>query len=93
MARNEKLHRLLTLVHALSESAEGLTLDEMAEVIEADRRTAERLRDVIAVHFDLEDRQDDRRKRFRLSLSPPSRQLEHLFLHHERCPTPSCPLP
>lgn len=76
MARNEKLHRLLTLVHALGESAEGLTLDEMADIIGADRRTAERLRDVIAVHFDLEDRQDDRRKRFRIpgALSSPFTQ-------------------
>ncbi|WP_246204942.1 hypothetical protein [Altericroceibacterium indicum] len=62
-----KLDRLLTLVKALSESAEGLTLDEMAHEIGADRRTAERLRDLILVHFDLEETIEDRRKRFRTS--------------------------
>lgn len=67
MARMAKLDRLLTLVNALSDSAEGLTLDEMAETIEADRRTAERLRDVIRLHFSLEEVTDDRRKRFRIS--------------------------
>ncbi|MCU0946694.1 MAG: WYL domain-containing protein [Porphyrobacter sp.] len=66
MARNAKLDRLLTLVKALGESAEGLTLDEMAEVISANRRTAERLRDLILVHFDLEESIDDRQKRFRI---------------------------
>lgn len=67
MARMAKLDRLLTLVNALSDSAEGITLDEMAETIEADRRTAERLRDVIRLHFNLEEVPDDRRKRFRIS--------------------------
>lgn len=52
MGRNAKLDRLLTLVKALGESAEGLTLDEMAEVIGANRRTAERLRDLILGRFD-----------------------------------------
>ncbi len=66
MARNAKFDRLLMLVKALSESAEGLTLDEMAEVIGANRRTAERLRDLILVHFDLEESVDDRHKRFRI---------------------------
>lgn len=62
--RMTKLDRVLELVHALSESNEGLTLDEMAERVGVSRRTAERMRDVIAVHFDVDDRQDDRRKRF-----------------------------
>lgn len=35
MARNAKLDRLLTLVKALGESAEGLTLDEIAERLSA----------------------------------------------------------
>ena len=76
MARMAKLDRLITLVNALGDSAEGLTLDEMADVIGADRRTAERLRDVILVHFDLEESLDDRRKRFRIpgSLSSPFTQ-------------------
>lgn len=66
MTRNAKLDRLLMLVKALSESTDGLTLDEMAEMIGANRRTAERLRDLILVHFDLEDSVDDRHKRFRI---------------------------
>ncbi|MFW5634526.1 MAG: helix-turn-helix transcriptional regulator, partial [Erythrobacter sp.] len=72
MARMAKLDRLLTLVKALSESAEGLTLDEMAEEIGADRRTAERLRDLILVHFELEETVEDRRKRFRIPGALPS---------------------
>lgn len=72
MARNAKLDRLLTLVKALGESAEGLTLDEMAEVVGANRRTAERLRDLILVHFDLEESVDDRHKRFRIPGALPS---------------------
>jgi proteasome accessory factor B len=59
-----KLDRVLALVHALSESNEGLTLDEMADRLCVNRRTAERMRDIIAVHFDVDDRLDDRRKRF-----------------------------
>lgn len=52
--RMAKLDRLLALVHALSETTEGLTLDEMAERLGVNRRTAERMRDIIARHFDLE---------------------------------------
>lgn len=59
-----KLDRLLALVHALAESPDGLTLDEMADHLGVNRRTAERMRDVIALHFDLETRADDRSKRF-----------------------------
>jgi len=72
MVRMAKLDRLLTLVKALSESSEGLTLDEMAEIIDANRRTAERLRDLILVHFDLEEAMDDRQKRFRIPGALPS---------------------
>lgn len=67
MGRMAKLDRLLTLVNALHDTSDGLTLDDMAEVIGADRRTAERLRDVIRLHFDLEELADDRRKRFRIT--------------------------
>lgn len=67
MPRMAKLDRLLTLVNALHDTSDGLTLDEMAAVIGADRRTAERLRDVIRLHFDLEEIPDDRRKRFRIA--------------------------
>lgn len=62
--RMAKLDRLLALVHALSETTDGLTLDEMAERLGVNRRTAERMRDVIARHFDLDEVADDRRKRF-----------------------------
>lgn len=62
--RMAKLDRLLALVHALSETTEGLTLDDMAVRLDVNRRTAERMRDVIARHFDLEEITDDRRKRF-----------------------------
>ncbi len=62
--RMAKLDRLLALVHALSETTEGLTLDEMAERLGVNRRTAERMRDIIASHFDLDEIADDRRKRF-----------------------------
>lgn len=72
MSRNAKLDRLLTLLKALGESTEGLTLDQMAEVIGANRRTAERLRDLILVHFDLDERLDDRQKRFRIPGALPS---------------------
>lgn len=67
MARMAKLDRLLRLVNALNDTVEGLTLDEMAAAIDADRRTAERLRDVIRAHFDLDEVQgEDRRKKFRI---------------------------
>ncbi|WP_419809058.1 helix-turn-helix transcriptional regulator [Sphingomonas sp.] len=59
-----KLDRLLALVHALSEATDGLTLDEMAERLGVNRRTAERMRDIISHHFDLDEVVDDRRKRF-----------------------------
>ena len=62
--RMAKLDRLLALVHALSETTEGLTLNEMAERLGVNRRTAERMRDIIARHFDLDEVADDRRKRF-----------------------------
>ena len=71
MARMEKLNRLVSLILALGESSEGLTLDEMAELIQANRRTAERMRDVIRLHFDLEEMIDDKVKRFRISGSLP----------------------
>ncbi|WP_243444816.1 helix-turn-helix transcriptional regulator [Sphingosinicella humi] len=61
-----KLDRLLKLVHALAEDAEGLTLDQMADRLEVNRRTAERMRNVIMMHFDLEPIVDGRIKRWRI---------------------------
>lgn len=63
-ARMAKLDRLLALVHALAESPDQLALNEMAGHLGDNRRTAERMRGVIALHFDLETRTDDRGKRF-----------------------------
>lgn len=62
--RKAPLDRVLTLVRALADSVEGLTLDEMAEVLGQQRRSAERARDTIAFHFDLDEIEDGRRKRF-----------------------------
>ncbi len=62
----EKLDRAIRLIHLLCESAEGLTLNEMAEELGVNRRTAERMRNVIALHFNLEDVADGRTKRFRI---------------------------
>jgi len=64
--RMVQLDRLLSLVHALAEDAEGLTLDDMASRVGVNRRTAERMRDVIMMHFDLEDVVDGRVKRWRI---------------------------
>lgn len=62
----EKLDRAIRLIHLLCESAEGLTLNEMAHELGVNRRTAERMRDIVALHFDLEDVADGRTKRFRI---------------------------
>lgn len=62
--RMAKLDRVMLLIHALSESSEGMTLDEMAAYLGVNRRTAERMRDIVALHFDLDERQDERHKRF-----------------------------
>ena len=58
---------LLSLARALAASAEGLTLDEMAEAAGVSRRTAERMRDAVEAAFAPLDVCDDgRKKRFRL---------------------------
>lgn len=68
--RMSNLDRTLKLVHALSESIEGLTLDEMATLLDVNRRTVERMRNVILLHFDLDEMIDGRVKRFRIKDSP-----------------------
>ncbi len=66
--RHEKAAGLLGLARTLASSAEGLTLDEMATELRADRRTAERIRDAIRSVFpQMEEIQDGPRKRFRIS--------------------------
>jgi predicted DNA-binding transcriptional regulator YafY len=66
--RLQKPAALLTLARELAASAEGLTLDEMAERVGCSRRTAERMRDAVEATFAALDVSDDgRRKRFRLA--------------------------
>ena len=65
-ARKAPFDRHLRLIRNLSESTDGLTLDDMAEVLGQGRRSAERARDVIALHFDLDELVDGPRKRFRI---------------------------
>ena len=64
--RMAKTRRVLQLVHLLSDTGDGLTLDEIAAELSVNRRTAERLRDVVDEAFGLEVLTDDRRKRFRV---------------------------
>lgn len=64
--RLSNLDRTLTLVHALTQSIEGLSLDDMADLLGVNRRTVERMRNVISLHFDLDDTFDGRTKRFRI---------------------------
>lgn len=64
--RMAKLDRVLQLIHALSETSDGLTLDDMANELAVNRRTAEQLRVIIALHFELDECIEERRKRFRI---------------------------
>lgn len=64
--RKAPLDRILRLVQRLAETNDGLTLDEMAEVLGQGRRSAERARDIIGLHFDLDERSEGGRKRFRI---------------------------
>jgi hypothetical protein len=61
--------------HRISASRSGLTLDEMAAELEVGRRTAERLRDSLAVMFPQMECWDDneRMRRLRLPESRPGR--------------------
>ena len=68
--RLSTLDRTLTLVYALTESIDGLTLDDMARLIAVNRRTVERMRNVVMLHFDLDELVDGRNKRFRIKDSP-----------------------
>lgn len=65
--RWEKTELLLDLARRLAASAEGLTLDEMAEAANVNRRTAERMRDAIWQIFpQMMEEPDGRTKRFRI---------------------------
>jgi len=66
--RLQKTVAVLTLARALAANFEGLTLDEMAALVGAGRRTAERMRDAVEAAFGPLEREDDGRKvRFRLA--------------------------
>lgn len=65
--RHEKLVQLIELARHLASSAEGMTLDEMADLCSVARRTAERMRDTLAVVFpQMEELADPPTKRFRI---------------------------
>ncbi len=65
--RHEKAARLLELARRLAASAEGLTLDEMASVMQVSRRTVERMRDAVREAFpQMEEIADPPTVRFRI---------------------------
>src|SRR3982751_213009 len=65
--RHEKAGKLLELARMLASTAEGLTLDEMAERLDVGRRTAERMRDAIREVFpQMEEGEDPPTRRFRI---------------------------
>ena len=65
--RHEKAAQLLDLARALASTAEGLTLDEMAEAVGVGRRTAERMRDALRELFpQFEEIDDPPTRRFRI---------------------------
>jgi predicted DNA-binding transcriptional regulator YafY len=65
--RHEKAGKLLELARLLASTAEGLTLDEMAERLNVGRRTAERMRDAVRDVFpQLEEVDDPPTRRFRI---------------------------
>ncbi len=65
--RHEKAGRLLELARMLASTAEGLTLDEIAERMGVGRRTAERMRDAVRDVFpQLEEVDEPPTRRFRI---------------------------
>jgi predicted DNA-binding transcriptional regulator YafY len=65
--RHEKAARLVELARMLASSAEGLTLDEMADQMGVGRRTAERMRDAVREAFpQMEEVDDPPTRRFRI---------------------------
>ena len=65
--RHDKAKILIELARRLAGSAEGLTLDEMAQAVDVDRRTAERMRDALWELFPaMEAIADPPTKRFRI---------------------------
>lgn len=73
--RHEKASRLLELARLLAGTAEGMTLDEMAERIGVGRRTVERMRDAVREVFpQMEEIDDPPTRRFRIPAG-----LDNLF--------------
>ena len=67
LMRQEKIAALLELARHLAASAEGLTLDEMANVAGVSRRTAERMRDTLFYLFPhMDEISEPPTKRFRI---------------------------
>lgn len=65
--RHDKAMMVIELARRLAASAEGLTLDEMAQAMSVSRRTAERLRDAIGALFpQMEEVADPPTKRWRI---------------------------
>jgi predicted DNA-binding transcriptional regulator YafY len=65
--RHEKANTLLELARHLASTAEGMTLDEMAQAARVGRRTAERMRDALQLLFpQMEEVADGSSKRFRI---------------------------
>lgn len=64
--RMSPIDRMLSMVHMLADSNDGLTLDEMARDLEVGRRTIERMRNIIELHFDLAEVADTLPKRYRI---------------------------
>jgi predicted DNA-binding transcriptional regulator YafY len=65
--RHDKASQVLELARMLGSSAEGMTLDEMARELSVGRRTAERMRDAVAVVFpQLEIVDEPPTRRFRI---------------------------
>jgi predicted DNA-binding transcriptional regulator YafY len=94
--RSEKPADLLKLARALAASAEGMTLDEMAEFSKVGRRTVERRRDAIEDVFGPLDRIEDARQiRFRMNgrglgsfaVAPTSEELAELENAVRACTT------
>lgn len=68
--RKEKLANIIKLARRLSISAEGMTLDDIADYMQISRRTAECIRDVLQEAFPgMEVLTDGQKYRFRLPIS------------------------
>lgn len=76
--RHQRLNDMLQVLAQMQASADGLTLDDIGQILGGGRRTAERVRDALlcAVPAIVETADIDRRKRWRL----PANALDRLFV-------------